>query len=192
MRVKIKCWNYKKKTSFIYFWAGCNHLVGWNQKCITWLICVHTGHHVTTCLLCMHTCHEVCMIEQDKDKFGCWAMNHQEAKEARHCRICQQHCHWKQHSNVRHSDVLEYEEKIEIKVVHETLRRYSIAASDIRKGEKLVAAMQRNIAHLLLQMIAQVPFYKSDHYHTSCYCCPLKFSLCWWFTAIRLISKPTF
>ena len=116
---------------------------------------VCTGKHVTTCLLCMHTCHDDCRIEQDQDKYGCVAMNPEEPELSRHCMKCHQHCHWKQHSNTEY--IVVYEPgKPEQKLVKDSLQRYSILESDIQRGEKLVAALKKNVADLLLQMISQV------------------------------------
>ena len=61
-----------------------------------------------------------------------------------------------------------YEEgKPEQKLVRDSLQRYSILESDIQRGEKLVTALKKNVADLLLQMISQVNLIKYNSFYTN-------------------------
>ncbi len=108
------------------------------------------GHNVTVCLVCEITCHEDCQIEQDKDKFDCWAMNSNQDAEIRQCCICEKRCHWKEHSNTPY-----YYRTISNTVtrcVRVRCNEYGISEQDVERSEKLVAAMERHVNQLLIDI----------------------------------------
>ena len=65
------------------------------------------GTFVTNCRVCNITCHDNCGIQNDGEKYYCWAMENKTESKAS-CRICQRKCFWKEHSNMPFKFVVTY------------------------------------------------------------------------------------
>ncbi|XP_063714808.1 uncharacterized protein LOC134842412 isoform X2 [Symsagittifera roscoffensis] len=112
------------------------------------------GLFVTVCLHCSQTCHDNCSFENDEDKHQCVAMDSNEPAESRHCKNCSEKCHWRKHSNTPY--FYRVVEETVCKPIEGLLDLYSIRADDIRRGEKVVAHLEKTVTETLIQMVQQI------------------------------------
>ena len=70
------------------------------------------GTYTTTCLTCNQTCHDICIYNNDDDKYKCSAME-PGGRTNTYCRNCPGKCFWEQHKNTPYKFVLTQEKKIE-------------------------------------------------------------------------------
>ena len=94
------------------------------------------GVFVTNCTKCTDakSCHDDCRIEKDEEKHRCIAMN-----SDGYCKHCK--CHWSDHRNMDHKNILEKEKKIV--TVEEMLEKYK----DADKNEKSEKNVIKNVEH---------------------------------------------
>ncbi|XP_064106886.1 uncharacterized protein LOC135215862 [Macrobrachium nipponense] len=94
------------------------------------------GQFITNCLQCRRTCHEICFIEKDNDKQGCWAITD------KNCRICPGQCHWKRHRNTPYKYICK---QVEVaKTAEDLRRRYEDARQKKLSAEQLVKEIEEN------------------------------------------------
>ena len=96
-----------------------------------------TGRHTTTCLKCNYTCHQNCMIADDCNKRGCWAMN----KTTGDCRICTLNCIWSDHKNLPY--LIEYETVTETRTSADLQAKYETAVSGKSKVEGMIQQLEQ-------------------------------------------------
>ena len=95
-----------------------------------------TGRHTTTCLKCNYTCHQDCMIADDCNKRGCWAMD----KTTGDCRICTLNCIWSDHKNLPY--LIEYETVTETRTSADLQAKYETAVSGKSKVEGMIQQLE--------------------------------------------------
>ena len=100
-----------------------------------------TGQFTTTCLRCHFTCHQDCAYANDDDKESCSAID-----KNGYCRVCTDHCHWREHSNVPY--IFEYETVTETRTLEDLKKKYEVAQS----GKNLVEGMIGKIENDLTEV----------------------------------------
>ena len=100
-----------------------------------------TGQFTTTCLRCHFTCHQDCAYANDDDKESCCAID-----KNGYCRVCTDHCHWHEHSNVPY--IFEYETVTETRTLEDLKKKYEVAQS----GKNLVEGMIGKIENDLTEV----------------------------------------
>lgn len=100
-----------------------------------------TGRHTTTCLRCNFTCHENCSIPDNDRKNGCWAM-----EPSGNCRICTQHCYWKEHRNLPY--IIRYKIETEERTLDDLKKKYDTALSGKTKVQGMIEQLQEFLVNV--------------------------------------------
>ena len=107
-----------------------------------------TGINTTTCRKCNFTCHEGCIYSDDAEKANCCAMS------AGSCRVCPNHCHWTQHSNVPYR--FEYSTETVMKTYNSKKELHDEAESGKQRVERLLAEKKNELEDMQFEVFSLI------------------------------------
>ncbi|XP_064389644.1 uncharacterized protein LOC135337609 [Halichondria panicea] len=114
------------------------------------------GRYVTNCLTCNYTCHKWCGISDDRDKYGCAAMDGGGYSSAL-CKVCPEHCGWRQHVNNPY--YFEIYQEDEERTSEELKLKFDAAKEGKARVEYIIQETERRLTQmdeLVMDMIQQV------------------------------------
>jgi hypothetical protein len=100
-------------------------------------VAIDPGTYVTNCLNCNFTCHYPCMIPDDKNKKGCFAM-----EPNGYCRVCKNKCIWSDHVNNPYR--IEWVKETQKQTSEELKRKYHKAEEGKSKYDSIMQGLQRD------------------------------------------------